>query len=258
MIDNTLPRIASLTPKQRPNREALATAHAEWTALAQTAPAAQQPTYAAAANVVQALLAAVDEHAKAVEDYRYSKSVHGPQDKKDVDISNGGQLGGTAWANNAKQNKMNADDRKALLQKEEFMNKGVMDQWKVRTAQIGTAVEQLYTTELVTEKQMVAARKTTPPPAPAPMPTRTTPGSAADAYSPTGTWKAPKGNWQWNDDGTFTTPVGGKGTWQWGDRSKRELELKWATGAATKGTLSDDGQSLEVNMPKGGQATLKR
>ncbi|EDY19555.1 hypothetical protein CfE428DRAFT_2731 [Chthoniobacter flavus Ellin428] len=256
MIDNTLPRIASLTPKQRANREALATVHAEWTALAQTAPAAQQPTYAAAANVVQALLAAVDEHAKAVEDFRYSKSVHGAQDNKDVDISNGGQLGGTARANNAKQNKMNADDRKALLQKEEFMNKGVADQWKTRTAQIGTAVEQLYTTELVTEKQMVAARKTTP--APAPMPPTPKSTSAAEAYSPAGAWKVPKGNWTLSDDGTFTTAVGGKGTWQWGDRAKRELQLKWANGADTKGTLSDDGQTLEVAMPKGGQATLKR
>jgi hypothetical protein len=258
MIDTTLPRISSLTPKQRPNREALATAHAEWTALAQTAPAAQQPTYAAAASVVQALLAAVDEHAKAVEDFRYSKSVHGAQDNKDVDISNGGQLGGTARANNAKQNKMNADDRKALLQKEAFMNTGVAEQWKVRTAQIGTAVEQLYTTELVTEKQRVAARSATPAPLPVPPKPATSSSSAAEAYSPVGTWKVPKGNWTLSDDGTFTTAVGGKGTWQWGDRSKRELELKWQKLGDGKAIFSEDGRTLQVTLPKGGQTTLTR
>lgn len=258
MIDNTLPRISNLNERgPQPNRAALAAAHAEWTALAQTAPPVQQPTYAAAAGVVQALLGAVDEHSKAVADFHYSKSVHGPQDKKDMDISNGGQAPGTAWANNAKQNKENADNRKALLQKEQFMNTGAMDQWKVRVAQIGTAVEQAYTAEIVTEKQMVAARTATPAPAPPPPPASSA-TSASEAYSPVGTWKAPKGQWTLTDDGNFTTPTGGKGTWQWGDRAKRELELKWSKLGDGKAIFSGDGKTLQITLPKGGQTTLTR
>ena len=193
MIDHTLASIVPF-PNAKPaaNRAALTEAQAEWTALAQTAPAAQQPTYTAAANLVQMLLAAEAEHDKAIADYHYSKKVHGPQDRQDLEISNAGEHSGTAFANNAKQNKENADNHKALLQKEEFMNKGAIDQWKVRTEQLRALIEQAYTQELVTEKQMVMAKNTTPPPAPAPPRPKSEP-SAAEAYSPVGTWTAPKG-----------------------------------------------------------------
>lgn len=258
MIDTTLPRISSLGPsKQQPNRAAISAAHAEWTALAQTAQTAQQATYSAAANVAQALLAAIDEHTKAMADFQYSKKVHGPQERQNLDISNAGERSGTAWANNAKQNKENADSRKELLRKEEFMNKGMIEQWKVRTGQIGTAVEQAYTAELVTEKQMIAARNATP--APATQAPSTTPASAAETYSPVGTWKAPKGTWTLSDDGTFTTAIGTKGTWQWSDRTKRELALKWQkTGESGTAVFSADGKSLQITLPKGGGPTLTR
>src|SRR5258708_21434854 len=127
MVDATLPRISSLTnTKQKPNRGAIAAAHTEWAALALTAPPAKQATYAAAANVAQELLGAIDEHDKAVATYHYSRSVHGAQDRQNMDISNALEAPGTARANNAKQNKENTDNRKALLQKEEFMSKGVI------------------------------------------------------------------------------------------------------------------------------------
>jgi hypothetical protein len=257
MIDNTLPRISSLNPKQQPNRTALVEVHAQWTALAQTAPAAQQPIYAAAANVAQSLISAVDEHTKAIADFHYSKSVHGAPDKKDLEISNAGQAPGTAWANNAKQNKENADSKRAVKEKEEFMNKAAVEEWKVRMTQISTTIEQAYTAELVTEKQAVVARPATPAPAPSPgiVPS---PASAAEAYSPVGEWTAPKGKWTLSDDGKFTAANGGKGTWQWSDRAKRELDLKWLKLGDGKAAFSVDGRTLEVTLPKGGQVTLTR
>jgi hypothetical protein len=253
MVDTTLPRISSLTnTKQKPNRGAIVAAQTEWTALALTAPPERRATYAAAANVAQELLGAIDEHDKAVATYHYSRSVHGAQDRQNMDISNALEAPGTARANNAKQNKENADNRKALLQKEEFMSKGVIADWTTRLPQISTAVEQAFAAELVTEKQMVAARTAPPPVPPATQP------SAAQTYSPAGTWTGPKGQWTLTDDGNFVTSNRFKGTWQWGDRTKRELSLKWKNGGVGKAVFSADGKSLEVTMPNGGESTLTR
>ena len=164
MIDTTLPMISSLGNAKPPaNRAALTEAEAEWTALAQTAPPAEQPMYTAAANAVHMLLAAEDEHTTAVANNKYSKSVHGKQDHQDARISNGGQAPGTAFANNAKQNQENAQFRKEELRKEQFMNTGASAEWTTRVEQIRAAVEQVYTAELVAEKQVIAARKSNRP-----------------------------------------------------------------------------------------------
>lgn len=245
LIDTTLPRISSLTPKpkQEPDRTAVAAAHSQWAALAVTAPPAEQATYTAAANVAQALISAIDEHAKAVADYHYSKVVHGPQERQNMDISNGNQRSGTAWANNAKQNKENADSRKELLRKEAFMNKGMIDQWTVRTAQIGTAVEQVYTAELVTEQRMVAARNTPPPPPPPSVPVSTQ-ATASQAYSPVGTWKAEKGpNFIIKGDGSVVRG-NNSGTWKWTDQNKGNLHIMWTSGVTGDLNFPADGQTL--------------
>jgi hypothetical protein len=261
LIDHTLPQLTSAVRNKNPaNRTALTEAQADWTALAQTAPPAKQATYAAAANVVQMLIAAEDEHATAVANFHYSNNVHGAQDKQDSRISNGGQAPGTAFANNAKQNKENADFRKELLQKEEFMNKGAIAEWNARLAQIQTAVEQAYMAELVTEKQMVAAQKAAPTPAPPPASTQPPkPAStASQAYSPVGNWTAPKGQWTLNEEGSFTAANGGHGTWHWSDPGKRELTLTWPKLGDGKGEFSADGKSLEITMPKGAKVSLTR
>ena len=256
MIDTTMERIASLTDNpQQPDRTALAAAQSEWAALSVTAPPPERPTYAAAANTARALLGAVDEYNKAVADFKYSSNTHGPQDRQNLDISNGRQRPGTASSNVAKQNKGNADTRDELLRKEEFMSRGVTQRWKVRTAQIGTILEQTYTVELVTEKRMLAARGAAPALPPVQAPTEATP---SQIYSPAGSWATPHGTWTLTDDGKITAPDA-KGTWQWSDRTKRELEFQWPqSGKSGKGIFATDGRTLEVIMPDGGHATLTR
>ncbi|HEY3901054.1 MAG TPA: hypothetical protein VGM54_20750 [Chthoniobacter sp.] len=256
MIDHTLPQLVVVERGKEPtNRGALTEAQAEWTALAQTASPAEQPIYAAAANVVQMLLAAEEEHTTAVANYQYSKSVHGKQDHQDARISNGGQAPGTAFANNAKQNQENAQFRKEEIRKEQFMNKGASGEWSARVETMRTSIEQAYTAELVTEKQTLLAKAATPPPIPrAP---KSEP-SAALRYSPAGSWNMPKGQWTLGEDGTFSTAIGTKGTWQWTDQSKRQIGFHWNNGGEGSAVFSDDGKSLKVTMPKGGTVSLSR
>jgi hypothetical protein len=253
MIDHTLPGISSLQQAKAPaNQGALTEAQAEWTALAQTAPPAEQPVYAAAANVVQMLLAAEEEHTTAVANSKYSKSVHGKQDHQDARISNG-------YA--GKQNQENAQFRKEELQKEQFMNTGAAAEWGTRVETIRTSIEQAYTAELVMEKQTQFAKAATPPPIPPapkpkPAPSAT---SAAVQYSPAGSWVGARGQqWTLGDDGSFTTPLGDKGTWQWTDQSKRQIGLHWPKGGDGSAVFSDDGKSLKITNPKGATFPLTR
>ncbi|MDR3406579.1 MAG: hypothetical protein P4L99_29105 [Chthoniobacter sp.] len=263
-IDTTLPKITNISnPKQKPiDRTKLIELQADYTAKAQVAPPAQQPMYHAALVVVTNLVGAVEEHEKAVADYRYSNNVHGKQDREDAKVSNwqrGPDAGGAARADNAKQNMENAASRAALLQKEKFMNQGAIATWTQRVSQIHDLVEQSYVTELVAEKQMAMSTPPAPPPPPPPAPPTSTGASASQAYSPAGTWTGPNGKWTLTDDGNFTNPTGRKGTWQWADRTKRELGLQWQKPLGDgKAVFSADGKSLEITLPKGGQVSLTR
>jgi len=268
LIDETLPKINGLAgPNAVKDRTALVEVQADYTAKYNLASATDKPMYQAAVVVMNALVGAVDEHDQAVANFRYSKSVHGPQDKKDMDISNthqGWGSGRTAEANNAKENKENSDSHKALLAKEEMMNRGAIEAWTNRAGQIRAAVEQVYANELVVEKQTVALRAaavaaTTPAATPPPKPKPQTPtqASAAEQYSPVGTWTGEKSLWVLNEDGTFKHGTGG-GEWSWKDQSKGALTLKWKNGRESNATFSPDGRSLQVDLLAGGQATLKR
>ena len=259
VIDTTLPKINSLVPKNGAiNRTALIEVQVDYVAKAQVATPADQPMYQAAAAVMHTLIAAVDEHDKAVANFRYSKSVHGPQDTKDSELTN---AVGNGRANNAKQNKENADSRRELLAKEDFMNKGVIDTWTTRAAQLRASVEQAYATEFVIEKKTIAVRSATvaavtPPAPPKPKPVKKE-SSAAEQYSPVGSWPGDKLPWVFKEDGVFQHGSGG-GEWKWQNQSKGELELKWKSGKSTKGTFSADGHTLEVAGPAGRPETLKR
>jgi hypothetical protein len=127
-------------------------------------------------------------------------------------------------------------------------------------------VEQVYANELVVEKQTVALRAaatvaaTTPAATPQPKPKLqppTTQTSAAEQYSPAGTWTGEKSLWVLNEDGTFKHGTGG-GEWSWKDQSKGALTLKWKNGRESNAAFSPDGHSLQVDLLTGGQATLKR
>lgn len=261
LIDTTLPKINNLAGANAVgNRTNLTMAQANFAAEAQAAPVAEQAMYQAANGAMAALIGAVDEHDKAVANFHYSKDVHGPQDTKDAEISSthrGVGSGRTAEANNAKQNKENADSHRELLEKEKFLSKGSIEAWTVRAGQLRSAVEQAYTAELVAEKQMVAARM--PPPVvavvkpPAPKPVVAPPKkehSAAEEYSPVGTWAGPGNNIEMKEDKTFTRGGGG-GTWAWTNQNKGELDLNYKNRGVSKGVFSTDGQALEVTPPNG-------
>jgi hypothetical protein len=255
LIDSTMRKINNISEVKQPplDRTTLMVAQAEYTAKVQTAPPAQQPMYQAALNVVNNLIAAVEEHEKAVATFHYSKNVHGKQDREDAKVSRAASRDDVA-----KQNMENDASRKALLDKEKFMNNGTLATWQQRIGQLHDAVEQALTVELVDEQKLAMAASATPPPIPAPKTTpRPAESSAAQTYSPVGTWTAPHGQWTLTDDGNFTAP-GAKGTWQWSDRTKRELDFKWKSGVSGKGTFSVDGKTLEMALPNGAQATLTR
>lgn len=261
LIDSTLPKINNLAGANAVgNRTNLTMAQANFAAEAQAAPAAEQAMYQAANGTLAALIGAVDEHDQAVANFRYSKGVHGPQDTKDAEISSthrGVGSGRTAEANNAKQNKENADSRRELLEKEKFLSKGSIDIWTVRAGQLRAAVERAYTAELVAEKQLVAAR--TPPPVvavvkpPAPKPVVTPPKkehSAAEEYSPVGTWTGPGKNLELRADNTFTRGAA-DGTWAWTNQGKGELDLRFKNGNVGKGVFVTKGEGLEMTLPSG-------
>ena len=258
LIDSTLPKISNLAGANAVgNRTNLTMAQADFAAEAQAAPVAERAMYQAANGTMAALIGAVDEHDKAVANFHYSKDVHGPQDTKDAEISSthrGWGSGRTAEANNAKQNKENADSRKELLEKEKFLSKGSLETWTVRAGQLRAAVEQAYTSELVAEKQMVAARPpviaVVKPPAPKPAEPPKKEASAAEEYSPVGTWAGPGNNIELREDNTFTRGGGG-GTWAWTNQSKGELDLNYKNRGVSKGVFSTDGQALEVTPPNG-------
>ena len=260
LIDQTLPRINTIAgPNKVQDRTKLAMEQANFTASAQVAPPTERPMYQAAAGLVATLTAAVDEHDKAVANFRYSKGVHGAQDTKDEEISNthrGWGSGRTAEANNAKQNKENADSRKELLAKEQFLSKGAIDAWTVRAGQLRAGVEQAYEQELIAEKQAAAARApqvavVTPPPppkAPAPKPKEL---SAAQEYSPVGKWKGNRGAFMTlNEDNTATRGKVG-GPWKWTDQAKGELHIDWSDGVTTDLTFTKDGRTLSGKNSKG-------
>ena len=261
LIDSTLPKINNLAGANAVgNRTNLTMVQANFAAEAQAAPAGERAMYQAANGAMAALIGAVDEHDKAVANFRYSKGVHGPQDTKDAEISNthtGRGSGRTAEANNVKQNKENADSHRELVEKEKFLSKGSIEAWTVRAGQLRAAVEQAYASELVAEKQMVAARTLPTPVAvvkPAPKPKPVEPPkkehSAAEEYSPVGTWAGPGNNIEMKEDSTFTRGGGG-GTWAWTNQNKGELDLNYKNRGVSKGVFSTDGQALEVTPPNG-------
>lgn len=264
LIDSTMRKISDISNAKQPplDRTSLSVAQAEYTARLQTAPPAQQPMYQAALNVVTSLIGAVEEHEKAVADFHYSKNVHGKQDREDAKVANwqrGPDAGAAARADNAKQQMENEASRKALLDKEKFMNNGALALWTQRVGQLHDAVEQTFTAELVAEKQLAMLAPPAPPPVPIPKPApKPAETSAAQTYSPAGTWNAPKGTWTLVDDGTFTSATGTKGTWQWSDRTKRELDLKWKSGGTGKATFAADGKSIQLTLPNGNASTLTR
>jgi hypothetical protein len=250
MIDTTLPKLGNITnPKQTINQTPLTEAQADFTARAITAAPAQQAMYQAAASVVANLIGAVQEHNKAVSDFHYSKNVHGAQDRQNEDISNpqhGWDAGAVARANNAKQNKENADSRKALLDKEKFMSNGTVATWTQRVGQLQEIIEQSYAAELIAEKQM--AMVTAPVPAPAPRPASTPQPSSAQQYSPVGTWQAGNGaRLLLNEDNTASRGVA-SGTWAWTNQGKGALHITWKKSAnnveGADLNFSADGQTL--------------
>ena len=266
LIDTTLPKINNLAgPNAVGNRTNLTMVQANFAAEAQAAPVAERAMYQAANGAMAALIGAVDEHDKAVANFRYSKDVHGPQDTKDEEISSthrGWGSGRTAEANNAKQNKENADSRKELLEKEKFLSKGSIEAWTVRAGQLRAVVEQAYTNELVTEKQMVAARVqpvvvAVVKPVPKPVEPPKKEHSAAEEYSPVGTWTGPGKDIEVHEDNTFARGAGA-GTWAWTNQNKGELDLRFKNGAVSKGVFSTDGKGLDLTLPNGKSQKFSR
>jgi hypothetical protein len=259
LIDNTMPKLGTITnPKQIINEPALTEAQADFAAKAITAPPAQQPMYQAAQNVVANLIGAVEEHNKAVADFHYSKNMHGAQERQNEDISNpqrGWDAGAVARANNAKQNKENADSRKELLDKEKFLSNGTVATWTQRVAQIHEIVEQAYTAELVAEKQLAMVTPATPPPAPKPASQPKEP-TAAEQYSPVGPWKPDTAGPRFlnlKEDNTVVGGNGGKftGTWKWTDQSKGALTVTWTDGITMDLNFSTDGRTLTGKSSRG-------
>ena len=266
LIDGTLPKINNLAGGNAVgNRTNLTMVQADFAAGAQAAPVAERAMYQAANGAMAALIGAVDEHDKAVANFHYSKDVHGPQDTKDEEISSthrGWGSGRTAEANNAKQNKENADSRKELLEKEKFLSKGSIEAWTVRAGQLRAAVEQAYTNELVAEKQMVAARVqpvvvAVVKPVPKPVEPPKKEHSAAEEYSPVGTWTGPGNNIEMREDNTFSRGGGG-GTWAWTNQNKGELDLHFKNRGVFKGIFSADGKGLDLTLPNGNSQKYSR
>jgi len=255
IIDTTMVKIADITnPKQSFNRTPLTEAQADFTAKAETAPAAQQPMYQAAQNVIANLVGAVEEHEKAAASFQYSKNLHGPQDRQNEDITNA-RRAGNGWANNAKQNKENADTRAALLDKEKFLSNGSVATWSQRVGQIHDTLEQAYAAELVAEKQLAMLTPSTPPPAPKPVPKPKEP-SASDQYSPVGAWRpdnpAPR-RFTIKEDNTVTGGMHTEftGTWKWTDQSKGALTIIWADGVTMDLNFSSNGRVLTGKSSRG-------
>jgi len=255
MIDTTLVKIADITnPKRTFNRTPLTEAQADFTAKAQTAAPAQQPMYQAAQNVIANLVGAVEEHEKAVADFQYSKNLHGPQDRQNEDITNA-RRAGNGWANNAKQNKENADSRAALLDKEKFLSNGTVATWSQRVGQIHDAVEQAYAAELVAEKQLAMLTPPAATPAPKPAP-KTREPSAGEQYSPVGAWRPDNSKprrFSIKEDNTVTGGMHAEfnGTWKWTDQSKRALTINWADGITMDFSFSGDGRTLTGKSSRG-------
>ena len=255
MIDTTMAKIADITnPKRTFNRTPLTEAQADFTAKALTATPAQQPMYQAAQNVIANLVGAVEEHEKAVANFQYSKNLHGPQDRQNEDITNA-RRAGNGWANNAKQNKENADSRAALLDKEKFLSNGTIATWSQRVGQIHDAVEQAYASELVAEKQLAMLTPPAPTPAPKAAP-KTKEPSAADQYSPVGAWRPDNSGprrFKINEDNTATGGMHSEfsGTWKWTDQPKRAMTINWVDGLSMDLNFSPDGHTLTGKSSRG-------
>ena len=255
MIDTTIPKLGNITnPKQIVNQTALSEAQADFAAKAITAPPAQQPMYQAAQTVVANLVGAIEEHNKAVADFHYSQNLHGPQDRQERGYHPTRGAPATAGANNAKQNKENADSRAALLDKEKFMSNGTVATWTQRVAQIQEITEQSFAAELVAEKQLAMVAPPVPIPAPNPIPKPRQP-SAGEQYSPVGAWRPDHGARRLTvkDDNTVT---GGShteftGTWKWTDQSKGAMTVNWTDGVNMDLNFSADGRSLTGKSSRG-------
>jgi hypothetical protein len=270
LIDITMRKINNISHAKQPplDRTSLMVAQAEYTARLQTAPPEQQPIYQAALNVVNSLIAAVEEHEKAVADFHYSKNVHGKQDREDAKVANwqrGPDAGAAARADNAKQQMENEASRKALLDKEKFMNNGALALWTQRVGQLHDAVEQTFTVELVAEQKLAMATPATPPPVPVPKATpKPAETSASDKYSPLGAWKtAIPGNRPaiLKEDNTVSTGVASRkvtGTWKWIDQSKGALAIIWSDGLRSDVNLSADGQTMSGTASNGKQVAFTR
>ena len=269
LIDITMRKISNISDAKQPplDRTSLMVAQAEYTARLQTALPAQQPMYQAALNVVNSLVAAVEEHEKAVADFHYSKNVHGKQDREDAKVANwqrGPDAGAAARADNAKQQMENEASRKALLDKEKFMNNGALALWTQRVGQLHDAVEQTFTTELVSEQKLAMLTPPAPLTAPTPKPAhKTKEPSASEQYSPVGAWKTSiPGNRPAilkEDNTTVSTGVGsrkGTGTWKWTDQSKGALAIIWSDGLKSDVNLSADGQTMSGTASNGKQVWL--
>ena len=268
LIDNTMAKLGNITnPKQTFNRTPLTTAQADFTAMAQAAPPAKQPMYQAALNVVATLLAAVDEHTKAVADFENSKGVHGPPDTKDLEISNpqhGWDAAAVARANKAKEKHVNGDAEKAALDKDQFFSKGAVAAWTKRFGQLHDLVEQSYTTEVVAEKQAAMAAAATPAPNPVPKPeVKVSPKESTAQNSPVGPWKPDRDGPRYlslKEDGAV---IGGKasqyrGAWKWIDQSKGALTVTWTDGLTMDLSISSDGSTLSGKSSHGVHLTYTR
>jgi len=283
LIDTTMEKMSDISnPKQTFNRTPLTSATAEFTASAQTAPPEKQPMYQAVLKILAILQDVVEEHAKAVTDLANSKSVHGPADTKDLEISNPQHhwdAAAVARANKAKENHVNGEAEKAALEKDNFFSKGALAAWTKRLGLLQDGIEQTYVAELVAEKQLAMAVSATPPPIlpPAPKvapivaskppkekPTKVI--SASAQYSPVGTWKASNASYRsaiLKEDNTVT---GGKwadpwkwtGTWKWTDQSKGALTIDWKDGMKSDVIVSPDGQNMTGKNSNGHEATFTR
>jgi len=265
LIDTTMAKMGDITnPKQTFNRTPLTTAQAEFTAAAQTAPPEKQPMYQSVLNVVANLLGVVEEHNKAVADFENSKSVHGPPDTKDLEISNpqhGWDAAAVARANKAKEKHVNGDAEKAALDKDQFFSKGAIAAWTKRFGQLHDMVEQSYTAEVVAEKQLAMLTPPSPTPAskpalkPEPNPAPKEP-IASVQHSPVGAWKPDNNGPRILSLKEDNTAIGGghnefNGAWKWADQSKGALTVTWNDGLTMDLSVSADGRTLSGKSSHG-------
>ena len=227
------------------------------------APAASQPVYKQAANLLEAWKSALLERSKLRADSKFTGHV---SDSTDMESSRKTNLHLCDWVAYERERDAAHEHHRKDVQTAKVFAQGPPKIWADRSALLRPLLDRQYAQLRELRREMLQQARAPQPAVPVPKPqTAAVPASTVKEGAAVSGADPIVGSWQWDDksivhirsDGKFKGEKGRHGTWQVVPENKN-YRLKWDSGSSVELTLSSDNRSLSGESQKGHKLHAER